>query len=153
MRNVLQNHGIRGFYKGMAPALVGMGPAQAIRLTMNDYGRTHMVDKNGNLPMAHQMAAGAMGGACQTMVLNPAEVIKIRLQLNPTTTVSKVVKEAGMRGLYKGYYRMLAIKNKQKIALCLRVIMFTRHVTYNLEGNEEGRNVSHMTSVNHFDIF
>jgi len=81
-----------------------MGPAQAVRLTMNDYSRTHMVDKNGNVSITCQMAAGAMGGAMGGMFLNPTEVIKIRLQLEPTTTVSKLVRDTGIRGLCKGYH-------------------------------------------------
>ena len=57
---------------------------------------------HGKLPIYLQLASGAIAGTAQTIVTNPLEIVKIRKQLDPKTSISKTVRDLGIRGIYKG---------------------------------------------------
>ncbi|KAI5816504.1 mitochondrial carrier protein [Pyronema omphalodes] len=111
-RKVLKNEGFKGLYSGLGPQLIGVAPEKAIKLTVNDFVRTKLTDKNGNITFPLEMLAGGTAGACQVVFTNPLEIVKIRLQVQgeltknvvdtPRRSALWIVKNLGIVGLYKG---------------------------------------------------
>lgn len=114
---VVRNEGVRGFYSGVLPQLVGVAPEKAIKLTVNDLVRGRFTDlKSGNIPLWAEILAGGSAGGCQVVFTNPLEIVKIRLQVQGEALkaaaregeeVTKrsamwIVRHLGLVGLYKG---------------------------------------------------
>eukprot|EP01087_Luapelamoeba_hula_P024076 TRINITY_DN9042_c3_g1_i1.p1 TRINITY_DN9042_c3_g1~~TRINITY_DN9042_c3_g1_i1.p1 ORF type:complete len:328 (-),score=54.57 TRINITY_DN9042_c3_g1_i1:31-987(-) len=109
-RKTVRAEGYRGLYRGLAPNLVGVTPEKAIKLAVNDEMRRRLEDENGYLSVPRQILAGATAGFCQVSATNPMEIVKIRLQLQGASDLPPeqrksavgVVRDLGLRGLYKG---------------------------------------------------
>lgn len=120
-RKIIKLEGFKGFYRGLAPNLVGIIPEKAIKLAVNDYARERCaalldMENPDNIPLMYGMLSGATAGLCQVIATNPMEIVKIQLQLQGSragAAVSKVsalelVKQLGLKGLYKGSTATLA---------------------------------------------
>ena len=106
--------GIRAFYRGVMPQLVGVAPEKAIKLTVNELVRKKATDpETGRIPLIWEIIAGGTAGGCQVTVTNPLEIVKIRLQMAGEMTKAEggsavprgalhIVKQLGLVGLYKG---------------------------------------------------
>ncbi|OQR95688.1 Mitochondrial Carrier (MC) Family [Thraustotheca clavata] len=108
-RTLLARDGVRGLFRGLPPTLIGVIPEKAIKLAVNDYLREAFdPEDTGVLPMHKQILAGAGAGFCQVIATNPMEIVKIRIQtqdrlpLAERKSAVEVVKQLGIRGLYKG---------------------------------------------------
>lgn len=105
-RKIIATEGFGGLYRGIGANLVGVSPEKAIKLAVNDLLRDSLTDADGNLPMHKQIIAGAGAGFFQVSATNPMEIVKIRMQMQAlegtNTSTLTVVKELGLRGLYKG---------------------------------------------------
>ncbi|XP_021964914.1 calcium-binding mitochondrial carrier protein Aralar1 [Folsomia candida] len=106
---VIRHEGFGGMYRGLVPQLVGVVPAKAIRLRVNDFVRDKLKKKKKNtMPIWCEVMAGASAGASQVAVTNPVEIVKIRLQVAGEMHIRgkiggwSVLKELGFSGLYKG---------------------------------------------------
>jgi len=104
---VIKNEGILGLYRGLGPQLLGVSPEKAIKLTMNDFMRGSLKNKDGSIPLWAEIVSGGLAGMSQVIFTNPIEVIKIRLQIQGEGGFVKqnalsIVKELGGIGLYKG---------------------------------------------------
>lgn len=108
LKKVIKMEGFRGLYAGLGFQLIGVAPEKAIKLTVNDYLRKKLIDKNGHLHKISEVISGASAGACQVMFTNPVEIVKIRLQVRSEyknasdVTAFNVMGKLGLRGLYKG---------------------------------------------------
>lgn len=108
LNKVIKKEGFRGLYSGLGFQLLGVAPEKAIKLTVNDYLRKQLIDKNGHLHKISEVISGASAGACQVMFTNPVEIVKIRLQVKSEYSNASdvnafaVIKKLGLRGLYKG---------------------------------------------------
>lgn len=107
-KKVVKNEGFMGLYSGLGPQLVGVAPEKAIKLTVNDFVRSIMTDKDtGKIPLYAEILAGCTAGGSQVIFTNPLEIVKIRLQVQGEMGAVKksglqIVKELGLVGLYKG---------------------------------------------------
>ncbi|OCF41845.1 solute carrier family 25 (mitochondrial aspartate/glutamate transporter), member 12/13 [Kwoniella heveanensis CBS 569] len=114
IRKVYANEGgIRAFYRGVMPQLVGVAPEKAIKLTVNDFVRKKATDpETGRISLPYEILAGGLAGGCQVAVTNPLEITKIRLQMAGEITRAEggsavprgalhIVKQLGLVGLYK----------------------------------------------------
>ncbi|SAM03164.1 hypothetical protein [Absidia glauca] len=112
-RKVVKNEGFVGLYRGLGPQLVGVAPEKAIKLTVNDFVRNKLTNKqNGEIKFWQEMIAGGSAGASQVVFTNPLEIVKIRLQVQgeqakthpdmPRRSAIWIVKNLGIVGLYKG---------------------------------------------------
>ena len=112
--NVYRQEGFRSLFKGLGPNLVGVIPARSINFFT--YGTTkELYSKafnNGHeSPLIHLMSAATAGWATSTAT-NPIWMIKTRVQLdkagktrryaNSWDCLKSIVKNEGVRGLYKG---------------------------------------------------
>ncbi|KAJ2609873.1 mitochondrial aspartate-glutamate transporter agc1 [Coemansia sp. RSA 1365] len=122
-RKIVRSEGVRGLYRGLAPNLAGVTPEKAIKLAVNDMMRQMLARRAGTapekLPLVEGAIAGATAGLCQVIATNPMEIVKIQMQVAATNTVTVngtaaaiggaprvtamgIVRELGLRGLYKG---------------------------------------------------
>lgn len=115
-RKIIKAEGLKGLYSGLGAQLVGVAPEKAIKLTVNDLVRKIGSDpESGSITMSWEIAAGMSAGACQVILTNPLEIVKIRLQMqggskavNPgeiphkRLNASQIIRQLGLKGLYKG---------------------------------------------------
>ncbi len=119
-KKVIRNEGFFGLYRGLGPQLVGVAPEKAIKLTMNDLMRSLLRSDAGTLTIPAECISGGFAGMSQVIFTNPLEIVKIRLQVQGETLASaarsaggttalargasaiSIVRELGLRGLYKG---------------------------------------------------
>ncbi|KAJ5760272.1 hypothetical protein N7520_007428 [Penicillium odoratum] len=107
-----------GLYKGLGAVLGGIIPKMAIRFTSFQAYKDMLADKDGNVTSKATFLAGLLAGVTEAVaIVNPMEVIKIRLQAqhhslaDPLDTpkyrsaphaLFTVVKEEGFSTLYRG---------------------------------------------------
>ncbi|KAM3460357.1 putative carrier [Beauveria bassiana D1-5] len=125
LRGVQRTEGTKALFKGLGPNLIGVVPARAINFYVYGNGKRILAERwNGGeeAPWVHMLAAGAAGIATSTAT-NPIWMIKTRMQLdknvaqrasdaagaevrrryrNSYDCVRQILREEGVRGLYKG---------------------------------------------------
>ena len=112
--NVYRQEGFRSLFKGLGPNLVGVIPARSINFFT--YGTTKELyskafNNGQESPLIHLMSAASAGWAT-SIATNPIWMIKTRVQLdkagktrqyvNSWDCLKSIVKNEGVRGLYKG---------------------------------------------------
>jgi solute carrier family 25 protein 33/36 len=118
--SIRHTEGLRGFYRGLGPSLIGVVPATAIKFYV--YGNckalgVQVLGCREDAVVNHMQAAVAAGLATATAT-NPIWLIKTRLQLDDSQTgargasnrrykgsfdcVRQVLRQEGIRGLYQG---------------------------------------------------
>ncbi|BGP12981.1 hypothetical protein JCM10213_006619 [Rhodosporidiobolus nylandii] len=117
VKKVYKGEGLKGFYRGLPPQLIGVAPEKAIKLTVNDLVREYATDPStGRIKVSWEVFAGGLAGGCQVVFTNPLEIVKIRLQMQgenakagiPRQGALHIVKQLGLLGLYKGAMACLA---------------------------------------------
>jgi len=106
-RKIIRNEGgVRGLYRGLSANLVGITPEKALKLAVNDLLRNTLQGDAPTITIPQEVIAGAGAGFCQVVATNPMEIVKIRMQVGgeggARLSLGEVVKELGLRGLYKG---------------------------------------------------
>lgn len=127
-KNIYKTEGFIALYKGLGAVVIGIIPKMAIRFSSYEFYRQLLTDKSTNtVSTGYTFLAGVMAGVTESvMVVNPMEVVKIRLQsqhfnttppiLNSTAgpivpqvkynnaihAAYTIVKEEGFATLYKG---------------------------------------------------
>jgi solute carrier family 25 phosphate transporter 23/24/25/41 len=114
--------GLRSFYRGLGPGLIGMAPYAAIDLGTFEYVKNHITDRNIEQGLHEEDArpsavmtavVGGCTGSLGATVVYPVNLLRTRLQtqgtiLHPRTykgfwDVAKITIEGeGYRGLFKG---------------------------------------------------
>lgn len=81
-RTIYHNEGFLALYKGLGAVVIGIIPKMAIRFSSYEWYRTLLADKQtGKVSTGNTFIAGLMAGVTEAvMVVNPMEVVKIRLQ-------------------------------------------------------------------------
>ncbi|KAJ2718546.1 mitochondrial aspartate-glutamate transporter agc1 [Coemansia sp. Benny D115] len=121
-RQIVRQGGVKALYRGLIPNLAGVTPEKAIKLAVNDIMRGILAQRAGTsvdrLPVQYGALAGATAGLCQVIATNPMEIVKIQMQVSaaqptavaagsavavaPEVTAMGIVRQLGLRGLYKG---------------------------------------------------
>ena len=81
--------GIRAFYRGLGPNLIGVIPEKAIKLAANEAFREMFEKEDGSIELGHEIIAGAGAGFCQVIATNPMEITKIRMQMQATLPIAE----------------------------------------------------------------
>ena len=115
LHKIQQEEGFRALYKGLGVNLVGVVPARAIYFSTYSQGK-HIytqINNNKETSLVHMLSA-ATAGTATAMCTNPIWVAKTRVQLdssldkgerkytNSFNALRIIIKEEGIRGLYKG---------------------------------------------------
>jgi solute carrier family 25 carnitine/acylcarnitine transporter 20/29 len=100
IKSVVQEYGIRGFYKGFIPPFVAQGVYKSVIFTVNNY-----VYQQSN----NSFLSGMIAGAVNSMVVCPVELVRTRQILAVTSSSSAssvvqvlndIIKSNGYRGLW-----------------------------------------------------
>ncbi|ODV59722.1 mitochondrial carrier [Ascoidea rubescens DSM 1968] len=116
--------GIRGFYKGCTPPLIGWVVMDAVMLgSLTNYRQCLMetvYSGQEELPLVGHCLAGVGAGWTVSFVAAPIEQIKARLQVQydpksrlysgPINCLSKIVGSSGIRGLYSGLFSTMVFR-------------------------------------------
>lgn len=119
--SVYRTEGGSALFKGLGPNLIGVVPARAINFYVYGNGKRLLAEhwnRGQEGPLVHLLAGGAAGVVTSTAT-NPIWMVKTRLQLdknvaarsggathrryrNSADCVRQIVRDEGIRGLYKG---------------------------------------------------
>ena len=118
MRATLAKEGVRGFYRGVTPPLCLCGLYNSILFSLNQF-MTNLVTPHDHrsgaaLPLWRVALAAEMTAPVYCLCINPMEVVKVRLQVQPQDDgqrlytgpidcIVKTCKEAGPAALLRGY--------------------------------------------------
>lgn len=107
-----------GLYKGLGAVVTGIIPKMSIRFSSYEFYRTKLTPESGVISTGNTFIAGVGAGLTEAvLVVNPTEVIKIRLQAqnhslvdplaapkyrNAAHCVWTVIREEGFTALYRG---------------------------------------------------
>ncbi|CAR29813.1 hypothetical protein ZYGR_0AD04990 [Zygosaccharomyces rouxii] len=117
--SIFSNEGFIALYRGLGAVVIGIIPKMAIRFSSYEYYRGLLANREtGRVSTANTFIAGLGAGVTEAvMVVNPMEVVKIRLQSqhlkpqDPNTPAKyrnavqacyTIVKEEGLPALYRG---------------------------------------------------
>uniref|UniRef100_A0A915DZC0 H15 domain-containing protein n=1 Tax=Ditylenchus dipsaci TaxID=166011 RepID=A0A915DZC0_9BILA len=139
-KKVIKFEGPRGLYRGLVPQLMGIAPEKAVLLFMNDFTRSKL-SSNGQISTTSQIIAGGCSGACQSLVSNPLEIVKVRLQTvgeisnSAKLNAFTVIRELGISNLYRGLQACL-IRDISFASMYFPVYGYAKKST----SNEKGEN-------------
>ena len=125
-QKVIRYEGIQGLYRGLLPPLLAAGPEKFVKFTLNDMLRGVLSEDDGlsssKTQWLTEIVSGGCAGACQLLVTNPLEMVKIRMQMQGETakifqdkgfkvpkglglhymSFTEIIRDFGASGLYKG---------------------------------------------------
>ncbi|KAI8145833.1 mitochondrial carrier domain-containing protein [Fennellomyces sp. T-0311] len=115
---IIRNESFWALYKGLGAVVSGIVPKMAIRFSSFELYKSWMADANGKVSTTAVFLAGLAAGTTEAvLVVSPMDLIKIRLQAqrhsmadpldipkyrNAPHAAYTIVKEEGVRALYKG---------------------------------------------------
>eukprot|EP00532_Pseudo-nitzschia_australis_P002421 CAMPEP_0168183150 /NCGR_PEP_ID=MMETSP0139_2-20121125/12335_1 /TAXON_ID=44445 /ORGANISM="Pseudo-nitzschia australis, Strain 10249 10 AB" /LENGTH=822 /DNA_ID=CAMNT_0008104251 /DNA_START=70 /DNA_END=2538 /DNA_ORIENTATION=+ len=123
LQKVIRYEGFPGLYRGLLPPLLAAGPEKFVKFTVNDMLRGVLSKDDGSSTQwLTEIISGGCAGACQLLVTNPLEIVKIRMQMQGETarifqgkgfevpkglglhymSFTQIIQGFGMTGLYKG---------------------------------------------------
>jgi solute carrier family 25 carnitine/acylcarnitine transporter 20/29 len=112
VKDTLRKEGMRGFYKGATPPLLGWALMDSVQLGTLTNLRLLLKKEGKELSTLDHALAGLGAGIVVSFVATPVEVLKARLQVQyntatalytgPIDCAKQLLKENGIRGLYKG---------------------------------------------------
>ncbi|CAI5744747.1 unnamed protein product [Peronospora destructor] len=105
LTTIFRTEGIGSFYKGLGPQLLGTIPDKAVSLAAREYVKSFFEKPN---EFKASFTSAAVSGVLQSIVMNPVEVVKVRMQLDSTLKPVGVIRGLGRQGLYRGYSACLA---------------------------------------------
>lgn len=106
---LLKSEGPRSLYLGLTPALMRSILYGGLRLGLYEPSKYACDWAFGSTNIFVKIASGLFAGAIATALTNPIEVLKVRLQMNPslrkggpTKELGRIVSEEGVKALWKG---------------------------------------------------
>ncbi|XP_039184569.1 S-adenosylmethionine mitochondrial carrier protein isoform X3 [Crotalus tigris] len=117
--------GFRGIYAGVPSAAIGSFPNAAAFFVTYEYTKAvlHTDASPYFAPIIHMMAA-SFGEVVACLIRVPAEVVKQRAQVSPSSStlriLSQTVYEEGILGLYRGYKSTVL---REVHSICLFIIL------------------------------
>ncbi|XP_019640784.1 PREDICTED: calcium-binding mitochondrial carrier protein SCaMC-2-like isoform X4 [Branchiostoma belcheri] len=111
---IYQREGLRAFYKGYIPNILGVLPYAGIDLCIYETLKNMYLAKNKNQPNPGVMvllACGTISSTCGQLASYPLALIRTRLQAQTTPIPGRdtmvglfqgILKDEGLRGLYRG---------------------------------------------------
>mmetsp|Transcript_33237 Transcript_33237/g.40789 ORF Transcript_33237/g.40789 Transcript_33237/m.40789 type:complete len:270 (+) Transcript_33237:270-1079(+) len=138
-RYTYNTNGFLGFYRGLAPVLVGSIPKAGIRFGGFNYISGKLRHADGTSTPLTNLIAGTIAGAVEaTLAVTPIETVKTKLIDGNKSFVQGFIgiyKAEGIRGLYQGWG---ATVGKQASNQGLRFMAFTLYKDLVLGDNKQG---------------
>ncbi|KAJ8903808.1 hypothetical protein NDN08_000341 [Rhodosorus marinus] len=107
---ILQREGVRGFFRGLPPTLLGILPARSTYFWAYSTTKSWLVKRWEENPVVH-IASAVVAGVVSNTVTNPIWMVKTRLQLFAgeanayegfRNSVSRIFQEEGVSGFFRG---------------------------------------------------
>ncbi|CAH0473828.1 unnamed protein product [Peronospora belbahrii] len=105
LTTIFRTEGVGSFYKGLGPQLIGTIPDKAVSLATREFVKSFFDKPN---EFKASLTSAAVSGVFQSVVMNPVEVVKVRMQLDSKLKLLGVIRDLGRQGLYRGYSACLA---------------------------------------------
>ena len=109
-RRLVAAEGFFTLYRGTVPPLLAAAPVNAAIFGGYEGAFTIMGVKKSNASALQTYVAGCAGGATQSFVLTPLDLVKCKLQASPAGVYSgpidcarKILRANGVKGLYSGF--------------------------------------------------
>lgn len=115
-KKILVEENLMAFYKGTLSPLIGISFSVAVQFSSNIFAKNFFMKKNErkniqNLTLSQNMLSGFFAGFCNSFLISPIELIRIKLQtqgsvLRYNGTVdcaTQIYKFDGLRGIYQGF--------------------------------------------------
>jgi solute carrier family 25 folate transporter 32 len=108
LKNLLQTEGIKGFYRGFVPSLVGISEFSLQFMIYENLRYQRKVEKDdGVLGNMDLVILSASSKAASVLLTYPYQVVRARQQVvgadySTPSIIRTIWKESGMRGLYRG---------------------------------------------------
>lgn len=108
---VVQKEGVTAWWRGSMPALSSSMAENMTGVTVQRAIRRQLspLSPDARLPVSTELAVGALTGLCTSVVMNPFEVVKTRLQVSAAAeppslfaALSSVTQREGVNGLFRG---------------------------------------------------
>ncbi|XP_012221910.1 mitochondrial 2-oxodicarboxylate carrier isoform X1 [Linepithema humile] len=111
MTKMYKTEGVRAFWKGILPPIIVETPKRAVKFfTFEQYKQFFLFGSSAPTPLTFS-CAGFFAGVTEAILVNPFEVVKVKLQSNrkhikesPSTfaVTKEIVSKYGLNGLNKG---------------------------------------------------
>jgi hypothetical protein len=118
IRQTLRLEGWRAFYKGVGPVILGGVPGVCLYLTTYEHVKKTLHEKTKLNPFLTYMTSAFTAETICCVIFVPVDVLKERMQVNKVThsaaysntfhALRYILKEEGIRGIYRGYGATLA---------------------------------------------
>ena len=112
MINIYRNEGVMSLYRGFLPAMIGTIPGVCLYFTAYKLSKAEMESRMRSNSYMIDFAAGLFAESVSCIVWVPSDVMKERAQAVRTVSIprtfSSILREEGVRGLYRGYGATLA---------------------------------------------
>ncbi|KAM4700527.1 tricarboxylate transport protein, mitochondrial-like [Discoglossus pictus] len=113
VRLTVQDHGVKGLYRGLSSLLYGSIPKSAVRFGMFEFLSNYARSTTGKLDSKASLLCGLGAGVAEAiMIVCPMETIKVKFihDQNSSTPkyrgffhgVREIIREQGLRGTYQG---------------------------------------------------
>ncbi|XP_051896248.1 calcium-binding mitochondrial carrier protein SCaMC-3-like [Pristis pectinata] len=117
MRTIIKNEGFAGLYRGYLPNLLGIIPYAGIELTVYESTKKAYCQKYGQEPndpgMFIHLSCGTISSTCGQLGSYPLALIRTKMQAHAVITdrpqvsmiqhIITIMREEGLRGLYRGF--------------------------------------------------
>jgi solute carrier family 25 (mitochondrial citrate transporter), member 1 len=147
---IIKNDGFLGFYRGLGAVVIGISPKMAIRFSSFEASKSKLHPYINN-ETARNFTAGLIAGTIETiLIVNPMEVVKIRLQSDKSLSnvfqaSGRIFSEEGIRGFYRG---LVLTISRQAINQAVNFSIYHRIKGF-LSGNDKQKELA---SYKHFLI-
>lgn len=120
IRKVAKQEGVKAFYRGMVPSMMGILPYAGVDITTFELLKDYMLDVYDGPPPPHMiLGAGMLSSSIAQFSAYPLALVRTRLQAQGVGGVApkytgmmdvlqKTYRREGLRGLYKGSLTNLA---------------------------------------------
>lgn len=110
VKSIMRESGLAGFYQGVTATILKQSSNQGLRfMCFNKYKDIRTQNGKLKLSVHDSFIGGLIAGCCSVLGNNPIDVVKTRMQgkdagmyKNTWDCFTRVVKDEGFRGLYKG---------------------------------------------------
>ncbi|XP_059510917.1 tricarboxylate transport protein B, mitochondrial isoform X2 [Stegostoma tigrinum] len=113
VKQTVQDHGVKGLYRGLSSLLYGSIPKAAVRFGTFEFLSNQMRDAQGKLSSQQSLLCGLGAGVSEAiLVVCPMETVKVKFihdQCSPNPKyrgffhgVREIVREQGLKGTYQG---------------------------------------------------